>query len=295
LKRLSGAEDSPPGELVRQYNFLTRELPRVELTALLTGPHDMLGAYVHIRARGRPEAVRRWVRELAHMYLGWARQRGFAATALGEELETARRGAARPVTVGVTLAISGYGVYGLLKGEAGLHRAVLAGANGGKDEPPQKLTAQVKVWPELADDRLPAGGPASAETQIETAAQPADQSGVFFKRLTARATATHRPSGRQLSLLGELPAEDLAHECARLLWIQLNVGQGAPAANGAETEAGSAGDGLVRTYQRHKERGVRDHRTGLRVGNVKKVLDGGLDVFIEAAMQARHAAPAAPA
>lgn len=292
LQRLCAAEHVPVGEAVRQYNFLLRELPRVELTSLLSEPHDALGAYVHIRAKGRPEPARRWVRELAQMYLAWAERRGFAASVLGEEVQTIRRGvsARAGTTTAVTIAISGYAAYGLLKGEAGLHRLVQAGGDGAKDDSPQKIHAQVSVWPELTDDLLPAGGVASTESQIDVTSQPADHSGLFVKRLTAKATATHRPSGRTLALAGNLPADDLAHEAAKLLWTEIYLAQAAPgqaAAAAAPREADDAAHGLVRTYLRHKERGVRDHRSGLKVGNLKKVLEGGLDVFLEAALKGK--------
>ncbi|MBI3761797.1 MAG: AAA family ATPase [Chloroflexi bacterium] len=278
LQRLCAAERVPVSEAIRQFNFLLRELPRVELTSLLTGRHDTLGAFVQIRAKGRPEAGRKWLRELAQMYLAWAEHRGFAAHVVGEELN--RTG----TTIAVTLALSGYAAYGLLKGEAGTHRLVQAGVNGGKEDTPQKIAAQVIVWPELTAETEPPV-PQNFESEFEVTSQSADHAGLFVKKLTARATAALRSTGRTLSLAGNLPPDDLAHETVKLLWTDAHRDLIAVGETSAPRETSDGAEGLVRTYLRHKERGVRDHRTGLKVANLKKVLEGGLDVFLEAALK----------
>src|SRR5690606_28084512 len=74
------------GAVGRAYKYLLSELPRIEFTSWLSGPHDTSGAYVQIGVRGRLTGARQWAATLARMYLGWARQRGLTATVLGEDL-----------------------------------------------------------------------------------------------------------------------------------------------------------------------------------------------------------------
>ncbi len=265
---------APEAEAVlRPYRFLTAELARIEFTSFLSGPYDTLGAYVQIGLKSRVASARQWVAALARMYLGWAKGRGLSASVLGEAASPEGR------SLTVTLAISGFGVYGLLQGETGAHRLVQAVKVGGQDSL-QRFTASVLVLPEVADDDLP---PPPAELRTQTRAL--NRTGLLINRLTAQATAWLEGQP-PVALSGNLPAEDLAVEAARLLRLRLHL-----AAEGAEGRLPTPPAGVVRSYTRNtKDKGVHDHRTGRRSLKIKQVLEGDLQEFLEAALEQRRPA-----
>jgi protein subunit release factor A/MoxR-like ATPase len=259
----------PPLEsLTRAYKFLVSELPRLEFTSWLSGPHDAAGAYVLLSARGRQPGLRQWAAGLARMYLSWARQRRLSAVALGEDQSPEGR------TLTLALGISGFGVFGLLQGETGAHRLVQSAKVDGR-ETVQRLTASVLVLPELSDEVLPAAA------DVEARVKSVSRSGLLLNRLTAQASARQTGTEHRLTLAGALPADDLAGEVSRVLrtivYLSAEQAQAAPA----------AGE-LVRSYVRStKDKGVHDHRTGLRLLKVKQVLDGGLQPFLDERLRQR--------
>jgi ATP-dependent Clp protease ATP-binding subunit ClpC len=274
LDRLAYGSNRPVpslDEMARAYKFLLGELPRLEFTSWLSGPYDGAGAYLEISARGKQSATRRWAAELARMYLGWARQRRLTATVLGEDTSPEGR------LMTLVLAISGFGVYGLLAGETGTHRLVQLVKVDGK-ESLERLTAAVTVWPELADDALP------STADLEVKAREINRGGLLLSRLTSQVTVRQTGTDRHFGLAGNLPPDDLAVEATRILRTKLHLQAGPPATLAAPGE-------LVRSYHKNaKERGVVDHRTGWRSQKVKQVLEGDIQAALDANLKQRSAA-----
>ena len=256
---------------LRAYKFLTSELPRVEFAAWLSGPHDTCGAYLQISVKSKQNAARHWAATLAKMYLGWAKQRGLAASVLGEDQSPEGR------TFTATLVISGFGVYGLLEGETGAHRLVQAARVAGQ-ETLQRLPASVLVLPELDDDELPAAPP-----DVEISAKSANRSGLLIPRLTSLVAVHHPRANRRLTLWGNLPADDLAAEASRLLRTRLHL-----EAEKIEPRLALPPGGVVRSYIRStKDKGVHDHRTDQRTLKIKQVLEGEIQHFLDSALRQR--------
>ncbi len=175
----------------------------------------------------------------------------------------------------VTLALSGFGVYGWLQGETGGHRLTQVVKVSGQDSL-QRFTANVLVLPELGEDDLPA-----APAELRTSVKDASRAGLLLSRLTAQATA--QLDDQWVTLAGALPAEDLAAEAARLLRIRRHL-----AAEPADARGPAAPGGLVRSYTRStKDKGIHDHRTGRRSLKIKQVLEGDLQEFLDALLELR--------
>ncbi len=251
-------------EAALRYRYLVRELPRAELTLLFTGPWDTCGVYLHIEVRGRRKAAVQWAAELGRMYLGWAARREFPALVISEDLTGSTS------IGGLWLSIEGYGAYGLLRGEAGLHRLVQP--SEGDSAKRQVVQAVVSIWPDLPKTELPA----LQRAKFKTEARSVNRAGLFSKRLTTLVEATI-PGLDPLVLVGGLPAEDLVQEAVTLLWIASVVGS---------KVITTAGDPLwryvVRSYVRFKRRYVHDPRTGLKIGRLNATLAGEIDPFLEA-------------
>ncbi len=254
------------GEMLRPYKRLLNELPRIEFTSWLSGPHDTAGAYLLITIKSKVHAARQWAASLAKMYLGWAKQRRLAASVLGEDL------APDGQTYTAALVISGFGVYGLLHGESGAHRLTQLVKAPGRAETLQRLSATVTVLPELSDDELP-------NAEVEVTVKDANRGGLLLPRCTLTVTARH--AERRLTLASHLPAEDVAAEAARIMRLSLLQ-------PGATADTAPPG-GLVRSYTHNtKDKGVHDHRTGQRTTKVKQVLEGDLQAFLDEALKQRQ-------
>jgi ATP-dependent Clp protease ATP-binding subunit ClpA/protein subunit release factor A len=253
---------------LRAFTFLSTELPRVEFTSYLSGPHDAGGAYLRITVKSKATGAQRWAAELARMYLGWGKGRGLTASVLGEDLAPTGR------QVSLTLALSGFGVFGLLRGEAGVHKLVQQVKVSGR-EMLQRFSAEVAVLPEISEDDLP------TLAGMSTEGRPISRAGLLIGRLTAQGSA-HLDSGGGLTLAGDLPADDLAVEAARLLRIERWLAE-----NPLDAAEPTAPAGLVRTYTRNtRDKGVQDHRTGRRSIKLNQVLAGEIQEFLDAALRA---------
>ncbi len=256
-------------EAALRYRYLLRELPRAEMAVLFSSAQDVCGAYVCIMALGRREAAREWARQLAQMYLGWAARHAFHAAVLGEEEGDSL------TRWGVWLSIEGYGVYGLLRGEAGIHRLVQPAGSGAERR--QVVQAVVNVWPQLPEDNLPT--PDAGQLDVEV--QPVNQSGLLGKRLTGRVQV--QLNGEEvLVLTSALPVEELQREAIALVRIHKAMGEQA-----GLLDARSGRGRVVRSYVRHKQRYAHDPGTGLRA-KLSATLKGDIDPFVEARLRAAN-------
>jgi peptide chain release factor 2 len=81
---------------------------------------------------------------------------------------------------------------------------------------------------------------------------------------------------------------------ARILELRIREQEAEQARERGEVRSADWGS-QIRSYVLHPYTLVKDHRTGLEVGDVARVLDGDLDAFIEAALVRPASAGTAPA
>jgi ATP-dependent Clp protease ATP-binding subunit ClpA/protein subunit release factor A len=248
------------------HAYLAAELPRVEFASFMSGPYDTLGAYLDIGLKSKHTGARAWVRELANMYLGWAKSRRLPASLLGEDANPDGRRAR------VVVAVAGFGAYGVLQNETGGHRLIQAGKTAGR-ESLQRFTAEVQVLPEIPEEDLP------VLDGLTTATREVQRAGLLIRRLTATASVAGE-DGSALALAGDLPPDELLAETVRLFRTQAFA-----RLHALEPRLPAPG-GLVRTYARNtRDKGVHDHRTGHRSLKITSVLAGDLQPFLEAALR----------
>jgi protein subunit release factor A len=196
--------------------------------------------------------------------------RGLSASVIGEDASPEGR------HLTLVLAVSGFGVYGLLAAESGTHRMTHIHKASGR-ESKQTFTANVQVLPELSEDDLPAV-PAALKTHVKSI----NRAGLLISHLHTQATAQAEGQA-PLILASNLPAEDVSAEAARLLRIRWHM----QATDSSKVEPPSGG--IVRSYTLStKDKGIHDHRTGLRSLKVKQVLEGDVQEFLDAALEQRR-------
>ena len=104
--------------LAENLATLQKRLDDTELAILLNGPDDNSPAILEIHPGAGGVDAQDWAEMLLRMYQRWVESRGFQA----EELD--RLYGEEAGIKSVTLQISGPYAYGLLKGEAGIHRLI---------------------------------------------------------------------------------------------------------------------------------------------------------------------------
>ena len=181
----------------------------------------------------------------------------------------------------MTSTVAGEYAYGLLAAEAGVHRLVRISPF---DQAARRHTsfASLYVWPELPED---------VDIQIDEKDLRIDtfrSSGAGGQHVNVTDSAiriTHLPTGLVVSCQNERSQHrnrDSAMRVlkARLFDIKTKENQAKlEQISGAKKEIGFGSQ--IRSYVLHPYQMAKDHRTKEQVGDVNRVLDGDIDVFIK--------------
>ena len=246
------ARSAPLRPLAERLVELEEKAQLLRYEVLAGDGDDRQDAFIEIAAVGGPPPEDT-VRLLAEMYRGFAARHRFKWTALFEE-------GGGDALVAMKAHIEGVCVYGLLKGEDGLHRFVVRGTRGrGYGH------ARVTVLP----DR-PRGGAELAAKDLVREEVPVRSPRIFLPDARSCLRLTHAPTLTSVRVLGGgegTPAEGRAQDllAARLL---------------AREQGRGGGDEVVRRYSLEVPREVRDTATSIRTSRIDDVLAGHLDPFV---------------
>jgi peptide chain release factor 2 len=277
LIELAADEDdgSLDGDIAAELARLRQALDELELKVMLSGPHDGKAAIVSIHPGAGGTESQDWAQMLMRMYLRWCERQGLKAEVVdllpGEEagLKSA------------TIEVSGEYAYGYLRGETGVHRLVrISPFDASKRR--QTSFASVSVTPEVDDvevvvkeedirvDVYRSSGPGgqgvnTADSAVRLTHLP---TGLVVACQNERSQLRNRDTAMRIlkARLYELAEKKQREELAEL------TGQKKEIAFGSQ----------IRSYTFHPYQLIKDHRTGLEVGNVEAVMDGVLDEFIKA-------------
>jgi peptide chain release factor 2 len=255
----------------------------VELASLLSGQYDHNDAVASLHAGAGGVDSQDWTDMLLRMYLRWAEREGLDA-----ELDEVLPGEEAGVKSAV-LTVKGPNAYGLLSAERGVHRLVRLSPY---DSAHRRHTsfASLDVIPlldEAAEEDVEID-PKDLRIDIFRSTGPGGQS---VNTTDSAVRITHLPTGITAACQNErsqlqnravamrILKARLAERMRREREEKLQSLRGTQSAN----EFGSQ----IRSYVLHPYRLVKDHRTGVEVGNVDAVLDGDIDRLIEAELRRR--------
>jgi peptide chain release factor 2 len=262
-------------DLGRALDDLSGSVESGETKKMLGGEHDRKNAIVTIHPGAGGTESQDWAEMLLRMYLKWAERRRLRVEVI--DLQPAEEAGIKSATFTVT----GDYAYGMLLAEAGVHRLVRISPF---DQASRRHTsfASVFVWPELPED---------VDVAIEDKDLRVDtyrSSGAGGQHVNVTDSAvriTHLPTGIVVSCQNERSqhknrAQAMKVLKARLYDRRMKEQQAQLEQLGGEKKDIAFGS-QIRSYVLHPYQLIKDHRTKEEVGDVNRVLDGDIDVFIK--------------
>ena len=277
LELLEEEEDEEAArELKEEVEAISQDLDKLELKLMLGGKRDRNNAILSIHPGAGGTESQDWASMLLRMYQRWAERKGYKVEVLdllpGDEAGIKS----------ATLLVSGDYAYGYLKAESGVHRLVrISPFDANKRR--HTSFASVSVIPEIEDevdveikdedlriDTFRAGGPG----------------GQHVNRTDSAVRIVHLPTGITVQCQSERSQHRNRELAMKVLKARLyeyyRQKQEEELAKLRGERKDIAFGNQIRSYVFHPYKLVKDLRTGVETGNVDAVMDGEIDIFIEA-------------
>jgi peptide chain release factor 2 len=273
-------EGSDNSEAAREtetaLNKARGEIERQELQVMLGGEYDRLGAIVSIHPGAGGLEAQDWAEMLLRLYLRWVERRGYKSDLA--DLQPGDGGGIKSAT----FTVEGDYAYGYLKAEAGIHRLVRISpfdANARR----HTSFASVFVFPAIDDKVEVIINP--ADLRVDTF-RASGAGGQHVNKTDSAVRMTHFPSGIVVSCQNERSQHKNRAMAMKILRARLFELEERKKREQFEQFSKEKKDitwgSQIRSYVLQPYRMVKDHRTGIEIGNTDAVLDGAIDPFIEA-------------
>ncbi len=269
-------DEETAAEAAAHAGALQKRYESLEFQLAMGGPYDRSGAILSIHAGAGGTEAQDWASMLQRMYLRWAERRGFDAQ-ITDQLEGEEAGI-KTVTIEV---VGPYG-YGYLKAERGVHRLVRISPF---DSSARRHTsfALVEVMPIIDED-------IDIEIRSEDVKMDVYRSGgaggQHMQKNSTAVRLTHIPTGTVVTCQNERSQLQNRESAMRVLRGKLydmelqKKEEEAARIRGKHVEAGWGNQ--IRSYVLQPYQMVKDLRTEVEIGNTTAVLDGEIDLFMEA-------------
>lgn len=281
MNRLGIEEDDPAfePEILSGLAAVERELREIETASLLQGEFDSKNAIVSIHPGAGGLESQDWAEMLLRMYLRWAERRGY-----GTDLNDVQPGDGGGIK-SVTFTVSGRNAYGLLFVEKGVHRLVRISPF---DYSRRRHTsfASLDVIPEADEDVDIEVDP--KDLRIDTY-RSSGAGGQHVNVTDSAVRITHVPTGIVVQCQNErsqMSNRTIAMKILRSRLFDLHCKEKVEELQAMRGERKDIGWGSqIRSYVFHPYQLVKDHRTGLEIGNIQAVMDGEIDGFMDEALR----------
>ena len=272
-----GDEDTA-NAVIADLDKLEQELAALEFRRMFSGEMDANNAFLDVQAGSGGTEAQDWAAMLLRMYLRWGERHGFCAEVIEESPgEVAGIKSA-------TVKFEGEYAFGWLRTETGVHRLV---RKSPFDSGNRRHTsfASVFVSPEVDDDIDIEINP--ADLRIDTY-RASGAGGQHVNRTDSAIRITHEPTGIVVQCQNDRSQHKnraTAMKQLKAKLYELEVQQrNADRQALEETKADIGWGSQIRSYVLDQSR-IKDLRTGVETGNTQAVLDGELDMFIEASLK----------
>ena len=274
-----GYEDEDPAmvkELEEEIHTFEKVFEKLKIQTLLSGEYDACNAIMTIHAGAGGTESCDWAGMLYRMYCRWAERKGFSVEVL-DYLEGDEAG-----IKSVTFQVNGENAYGYLKSEKGVHRLVRISPFNAQGKR-QTSFVSCDVMPDIEEDvdveiR-------EEDIRIDTF-RSSGAGGQHNNKTSSAIRITHFPTGIVVQCQNERSQhmnKDKAMQMLKAKLLILREQENLAKESDIRGEVKEIGWGSqIRSYVMQPYTMVKDHRTNAETGNVSAVLDGDIDMFMNA-------------
>ena len=257
------------------------QVQKAELEALLCGEADSNDTFLELHAGAGGTEAQDWTDILLRMYTRWAEKHNYKVELL-EQSDGEEAGIKSAV-----IKISGHNAYGWLKTESGVHRLVRISPF---DANARRHTSFASAWVyPVIDDTIQIDiNP--ADCKIDTY-RASGAGGQHVNKTESAVRITHLPTGIVVSCQtqrSQFQNRDTAWGMLRARLYELELKKREEQNNAVEDAKSEIGWGYqIRSYVLQPYQMVKDLRTQVETSNVRGVLDGDIDLFLEASLASK--------
>ncbi|MFP4105910.1 MAG: peptide chain release factor 2 [Phycisphaerae bacterium] len=273
---VEGDSEEDLAEAAGEAEKVDRELERLELRTLLSGPHDSGGCYFSIHAGAGGTESCDWASMLMRMYLRYFERHGYSA----EEVD--RTDGEEAGIRSITLRVSGPYAYGYLACERGVHRLVRVSPFDAQNRRHTSF-ASVDVLPEMGDIEIDVDW--DKEVREDTY-RASGAGGQHVNKTSSAIRLTHQPTGIVVQCQNDRSQHKNRAEARKMLQAKLYQHEEAKRDAELAKMYGDKGEiafgNQIRSYVLYPYQLVRDERTELKNPHTDKILDGDIQDFLDA-------------
>ncbi|WP_375614587.1 MULTISPECIES: peptide chain release factor 2 [unclassified Bartonella] len=260
---------------------LKSEIDKKQIDVLLSGEADPNDTYLEVHAGAGGTESQDWASMLLRMYMRWAEQHAMKVEVL--EIHDGEEAGIKSATI----LVKGHNAYGMLKTESGVHRLVRISPF---DSNAKRHTSFASIWVyPVIDDNIEVDV-SEADVRIDTY-RASGAGGQHVNTTDSAVRITHIKTG----IVVQCQTERSQHKNRATAWSMLRarlyeeeLKKREEETNAAESSKTEIGWGhQIRSYVLQPYQLVKDLRTGIENTDPQSVLNGNLDVFIEAALARR--------
>ena len=274
-----GYEENDPEivpEIQEMLDTFQETFENIRIKTLLSGEYDTYDAIVTLHAGAGGTESCDWASMLYRMYTRWADKKGFSIEVL-DYLDGDEAG-----IKSVTFQVNGTNAYGYLKSEKGVHRLVRISPFNAAGKR-QTSFVSCDVMPDIEED-------VDVEINMDDLRidtyRSSGAGGQHINKTSSAIRITHIPTGIVVQCQNERSQhqnKDKAMQMLKAKLYLLKQQENAEKASGIRGEVKEIGWGnQIRSYVMQPYTMVKDHRTNAETGNVDSVMDGNIDLFINA-------------
>jgi peptide chain release factor 2 len=274
-----GMEENDPAvipEIQETLDQFRSAYDAIRIKTLLSGEYDNTNAIVTLHAGAGGTESCDWASMLYRMYCRWADKKGFQVEVL-DYLDGDEAG-----IKSVTFQVNGTNAFGYLKSERGVHRLVRISPFNAAGKR-QTSFVSCDVMPDIEEDvdveiR-------DEDIRIDTY-RSSGAGGQHINKTSSAIRITHFPTGIVVQCQNERSQhmnKDKAMQMLKAKLYLLKMQENKEKASDIRGEVKEIGWGnQIRSYVFQPYTMVKDHRTNEETGNVDSVMDGNIDLFINA-------------
>lgn len=274
-----GYEENDPSlipEIQEMLDSFRLSLDNIRIKTLLSGEYDKENAILKLNAGAGGTEACDWCSMLYRMYSRWVDQKGFSMEVL-DYLDGDEAG-----IKSVTFQVNGENAYGLLKSEKGVHRLVRISPFNAAGKR-QTSFVSCDVMPDIEKDLDVEIN--DEDIRIDTY-RSSGAGGQHINKTSSAIRITHFPTGIVVQCQNERSQhmnKDKAMQMLKAKLFLLKEQEAMEKLSGIRGEVTDIAWGnQIRSYVMQPYKMVKDLRTNEETGNVDAVMDGGIDIFINA-------------